>query len=106
MGKRKRGGLTGLSGFVSKAFSKDAKVEVTDIQHSHCPDTVSAVAIYDATTISGGNVTTSNSSSSKLNGNDSGASKRRWVKKYDATGLVPHYRGVSEVPEHLQKCEL
>ena len=25
--------------------------------------------------------------------------------KNDATGLVPHYRDVSEVPEHLQKCE-
>ena len=25
--------------------------------------------------------------------------------KYDATGLVPHYRDAYQVPEHLQKCE-
>jgi trimethylguanosine synthase len=23
---------------------------------------------------------------------------------YEATGLVPHYKTASEVPEHLQKC--
>ncbi|KAF9485512.1 S-adenosyl-L-methionine-dependent methyltransferase [Pholiota conissans] len=26
-----------------------------------------------------------------------------WVKKYDATGLVPYYTHISEVPEHLHK---
>ena len=28
----------------------------------------------------------------------------RWVDKYDATGLVPHYTHHSQVPAHLQKC--
>ena len=28
----------------------------------------------------------------------------RWVQKYDASGLVPHYTHASQVPEHLQKC--
>ena len=28
----------------------------------------------------------------------------RWVDKYDATGLVPHYTHQSQVPTHLQKC--
>ncbi|KAJ7173728.1 Tgs1 protein [Mycena filopes] len=30
-------------------------------------------------------------------------SDSQWVKNYDATGLVPHYKHASEVPEHLQK---
>ena len=109
MGKRKRGGLTGLSGFVSKAFSKDATAEVTDIQdtrHVHCPAPSAATSHGTSTTIIGGNVSTSSSSKKrKDDGNESGAPKRRWVKKYDAMGLVPHYKDVSEVPEHLQKCE-
>ena len=110
MGKRKRGGLTGLSAFVSKAFGKDTSAEVTDIQdtrHAHCSDAPSAATSHGtSTTIIRGNVSTSSSSKKrKDDGNESGAPKRRWVKKYDATGLVPHYRDVSEVPEHLQKCE-
>lgn len=28
----------------------------------------------------------------------------KWVDKYDATGLVPHYTHQSQVPTHLQKC--
>ena len=28
----------------------------------------------------------------------------KWVEKYDATGLVPHYTHHSQVPAHLQKC--
>jgi trimethylguanosine synthase len=28
----------------------------------------------------------------------------QWIEKYDATGLVPHYKHASEVPAHLQKC--
>ena len=28
----------------------------------------------------------------------------KWVDKYDATGLVPHYTHHSQVPAHLQKC--
>lgn len=113
MGKRKRGGLTGLSGFVSKAFGKDANAPATDNQdarHAHCPNAPSAATSHGtSTTISEGNAPTSNDSSSskkiKHDGKDSGAPKRRWVKKYDVTGLVPHYSDVSEVPEHLQKCE-
>ncbi|KAF8159234.1 RNA cap guanine-N2 methyltransferase-domain-containing protein [Crassisporium funariophilum] len=27
----------------------------------------------------------------------------KWVDKYDATGLVPHYTQAAQVPEHLQK---
>ncbi|KDR80976.1 hypothetical protein GALMADRAFT_264915 [Galerina marginata CBS 339.88] len=27
----------------------------------------------------------------------------KWISKYDATGLVPHYTNASQVPEHLQK---
>ncbi|KAJ6581158.1 RNA cap guanine-N2 methyltransferase-domain-containing protein [Mycena capillaripes] len=30
-------------------------------------------------------------------------SEPRWVESYDATGLVPHYKRASEVPEHLKK---
>ncbi len=28
----------------------------------------------------------------------------RWITKYDATGLVPHYKHSADVPEHLKKC--
>jgi trimethylguanosine synthase len=88
MGKRKHGGLTGLSGFLSKLL-EDAKAEVTN-----------------NTTIEE-NVPTHPSSSKKrkLDDDQSGAPERLWVKKYDATGLVPHYSDASEVPEHLQKCK-
>ena len=27
-----------------------------------------------------------------------------WIKKYDETGLVPHYTHLDQVPPHLQKC--
>ncbi|KAF8961500.1 RNA cap guanine-N2 methyltransferase-domain-containing protein [Flammula alnicola] len=30
-------------------------------------------------------------------------SEIKWVEKYDATGLVPHYSHASQVPDHLQK---
>nr|GAT55091.1 Tgs1 protein [Mycena chlorophos] len=30
-------------------------------------------------------------------------SPQGWVEKYDASGLVPHYKNASEVPDHLQK---
>ncbi|KAJ7777445.1 Tgs1 protein [Mycena metata] len=30
-------------------------------------------------------------------------SDSQWVANYDATGMVPHYKHASEVPEHLQK---
>ncbi|KAF8346512.1 Tgs1 protein [Amanita rubescens] len=85
MGKRKHGGLTGLSGFLSKLLSDEhAKVEVTN-----------------NTSTTEENVTTPKKR--KLDDDHSGAPERRWVKKYDATGLVPHYSDASEVPEHLQK---
>ena len=28
-----------------------------------------------------------------------------WIEKYDASGLVPHYTHVDQVPEHLRKCK-
>ncbi len=92
MGKRKHGGLTGLSGFLSKLLSDEhASAEVTN--------NASTTTIEES-------VTTHPSSSKKrkLDDDHSGAPERRWVKKYDATGLVPHYSDASEVPEHLQKC--
>ena len=32
------------------------------------------------------------------------AADLKWVDKYDASGLVPHYTHHSQVPTHLQKC--
>lgn len=32
--------------------------------------------------------------------------EKSWIKKYDETGLVPHYTHLDQVPSHLQKCEL
>lgn len=91
MGKRKHGGLTGLSGFISKLL-EDTRAEVTN---------------NTSTTTIEENVTTHPGSSKKrkLDDDHNNAPERRWVKKYDATGLVPHYSDASEVPEHLQKCK-
>ncbi|KAF8184400.1 Tgs1 protein [Pholiota molesta] len=36
-------------------------------------------------------------------GEHSGTAEVKWIQKYDATGLVPHYSHISEVPEHLHK---
>ncbi|KAF7309582.1 Tgs1 protein [Mycena indigotica] len=34
---------------------------------------------------------------------DSEVQSWTWIKKYDASGLVPHYQDEADVPEHLQK---
>ncbi|KAK2467190.1 hypothetical protein APHAL10511_000739 [Amanita phalloides] len=75
MGKRKRGGLTGLSGFVRKAFQETSQSQTT-------------VSV--------------NESPTESTKNDDGR-QSHFVQKYDATGLVPHYSDPSQVPAHLQK---
>lgn len=82
MGK-KTSNLTGLSRYVLEALktSQEESVEVSDSKR------------HDA------------------NGETGPPAKRRKAEtiisrpeKYDATGLVPHYRDAYQVPEHLQKC--
>ena len=93
MGKRKHGGLGGLSGFAAKVFGKGAGLENND---HHSTNDLPAPALANA----------AHPKRRKLDDSGSDESAReRWVQKYDATGLVPHYRDLSEVPEHLQKCE-
>ncbi|KAI9571991.1 Tgs1 protein [Boletus coccyginus] len=85
MGKRTKN-LSGLSRFAKQAF-----------QQSPAPDPSSKVAEsssrpeYHAVTVT-----------AKSPEVESSRSSSRW-HAYDATGLVPHYKTASEVPEHLQK---
>lgn len=95
MGKiRRKGGLTGVSRFVFETMASTS-------------ETSQAVA------------STVQKTSEDL-GSQPRPSKRRksnnesplpetacdtiFVKRYDASGLVPHYTHISEVPEHLHKC--
>ncbi|KAJ7281968.1 S-adenosyl-L-methionine-dependent methyltransferase [Mycena rebaudengoi] len=85
MGKR-RGGLSGLTGFIQQAFTEDVDREQPE---SEPP------AKKRKTNENGASVL--NASPLKLD------SDSKWVDKYDATGMVPHYTHASQVPENLQK---
>lgn len=85
MGKRSSG-LAGLARFVQELKSDpDAPKSLKTNDSAQEPPTKKRK-------------TTSNSGAAVVEWKDP------WVKKYEATGLVPHYTHASEVPEHLQKC--
>ncbi|KAF8624141.1 hypothetical protein AX17_007204 [Amanita inopinata Kibby_2008] len=127
MGKRKYGGLTGLSGFVSKAFGSETQTTASsDVTNASTQSTATTgtttvtnladgPSLADQLVSSGDVLTTAATAKSRSrkrrkvddgeryeNGQDR-SPNQRWVDKYDATGLVPHYTDISEVPEHLQK---
>ncbi|KAJ7132163.1 S-adenosyl-L-methionine-dependent methyltransferase [Mycena epipterygia] len=79
MGKR-RGGLAGLARFLQQSFTE----EPSERPESDLPPAKKRK--------------TSESGVAAVEFSDS-----QWVEKYDATGMVPHYKHASEVPEHLQK---
>jgi len=97
MGKAKRkGGLSGVSRFVFESMKSDSSNPETansDLSTKH----------YDAER-------TVDRPAKRRKGNDGSSvleeTQVKWVEKYDATGLVPHYAHASQVPEHLQKCAL
>jgi trimethylguanosine synthase len=114
MGKRKHGGLGGLSGFAAKVFGKGTALEndhgtnatasASEPANATCTTSESASMNHvEVTEVQSARV---GSKRRKLDGSRDESleePRERWVQKYDATGLVPHYRDVSEVPEHLQK---
>lgn len=95
MGKAKRkGGLTGVSRFVFETMGS-----------------ISETSPMVALTLQKTSEDTDNQPRpSKRRKTDDNSSLResdvhaKSVKRYDASGLVPHYAHISEVPEHLHKC--
>ncbi|KIL54717.1 hypothetical protein M378DRAFT_92026 [Amanita muscaria Koide BX008] len=110
--KRKHGGFTGLSGFISKAFENPV------IQAFDGGDfTKTAKAAGDAEAVKPAAIVSENTTTITTVHNvrsPTPLSKKkrklvethrneRWVEKYDATSLVPHYGDLTQVPGHLQK---
>jgi trimethylguanosine synthase len=108
MGKRKGGGLTGVSRFVLESFKNDPASQpilpepvVQDSQHpgdgapheyeQHVENRPSKRRKTKPS-----NTVPDSQTQNKETG--------QWIEKYDATGLVPHYTETSQVPDHLQKC--
>lgn len=99
---KRRANLAGLSRFVQEAFGEQTATATTTT----------------VTQVQSGQVVTSDGSQPNEEPEDTTSlptrpSKKRKVgllgrghEKYDATGLVPFYTHASEVPEHLQKCNV
>ncbi|KAF9563569.1 S-adenosyl-L-methionine-dependent methyltransferase [Agrocybe pediades] len=121
MAKTKRkGGLSGIARFVFDSMNSDvAKPDVQDpsssnIDKSNPNLTVPEVQMKNT---DGGHedrpaqkeleqeASGTPRPSKRRKKNDAGPSTvvDRWVEKYDASGLVPHYTHASQVPEHMQK---
>lgn len=108
MGKRKAGGFTGLSRFLLESFKNDPTSQpippepvVQDSQHP------------GAGILHGSEQNEENRPSKRCKTRDLSSTTDpqmqdgeagQWIKKYEATGLVPHYTEASQVPDHLQKC--
>lgn len=107
MGKR-HGGLAGLSRFVLEAF-KNTSTEESSPSFSNDLKTLDDSSGVKSLELAQGvddrpakKRKTNEGSAVGINARESlGA---QWIDKYEATGLVPHYKHASEVPEHLQKC--
>lgn len=117
MGKNKRGALRGLSSYVFESFKSEPPtlpttnldsesnllqaVNGTNVQAPGNPDQEAVVEVESRPT-------------KKRKANDGSEivvqeqpiisiQDGKWIKAYDATGLVPHYSNAADVPEHLQK---
>jgi trimethylguanosine synthase len=110
MGKRKGGGLTGLSRFVLESFKNDHPTP-----QATPPERVAQDSQHPPTTPPPPEQNTENRPSKRRKTNDTAIVQendqqeqheevRQWIQKYDATGLVPHYTDASQVPDRLQKC--
>jgi len=104
MGKRKGGGLTGLSRFVLESFKNDPASQplppestVQDLQYP-------TVETLHASKQDPGNHPPKRRKTKSSNAEPEFERTEGWIKKYDATGLVPHYTNISQVPDHLRKC--
>jgi hypothetical protein len=98
MPKRKRkGGLSGISTFLPSAdlthngeATKALESESGIHQKSQTPEAQSGPMVKRQKT-----ATTDSTAA---------VEEQNWDKKYDATGLVPHYTHPDQVPPHLHKC--
>ncbi|PFH46294.1 hypothetical protein AMATHDRAFT_51134 [Amanita thiersii Skay4041] len=106
--KRKHGsGLTGLSGFVAKAFSE----ATTSTRRNTSQEDATSGLLEDETGSLAPlvEVTTADLSNEEgLRSIDAQTGlvqtqTQGWIEKYDATGIVPYYTDASQVPEHLKK---
>jgi trimethylguanosine synthase len=107
MGKRKGGGLTGLSRFLLESFKNDPTSQsvppepvVHDSQH---PD---AGILHGSEQNEENRLTKRRKTKDLSSATDPQTQVEvgQWIKKYEATGLVPHYTEASQVPDHLRKC--
>lgn len=99
---RKRQSLAGLSRFVSEAFGQPTTgggQTREDVPEASPASTSRRVSQRDPADL-------------EVTGTEVAATKKRKIGllgpghgQYDATGLVPFYTELSEVPEHLQKCK-
>lgn len=115
MGKNKnkrKAGISGLARFVLESFNTDnaaASSSTETIQGSPAPPSAKKQKLDDETSKpilaepaqDGGSM---QSSSSPSLGPSSRSKTVATRKRYDASGIVPHYEEASAVPEHLQKC--
>jgi trimethylguanosine synthase len=108
MGKRKAGGLTGLSRFVLESFKNDpaSQPTTTTLEESQLPvgGTQHKPEPHNEIRPTKRRKTQKNADITKDAAVVDEAWAASWIKKYDATGLVPHYTNASEVPDHLKKC--
>lgn len=107
MGKRKGGGLSGLSRFVLESFKNEPESQPIQPEHvaqdSQHPDD-STVSVFQE------HPESRSSKRRKTKGSNAVPEPQtqteetgQWIEKYDATGLVPHYTKASQVPDHLKK---
>jgi hypothetical protein len=110
MGKRKGGGLTGLSRFVLESFKNDPAPQSTPpervAQDPHHPSTgVIPLPEQGLDNRPSKRQKTKDSEVVPESGQETPDDEAgHWVQKYDVTGLVPRYTDASQVPDHLQKC--
>ena len=88
MGKNKRkSGMTGLARFVLDSFNNSNGATSNSIEPASEPEPEPAHKLQ------------------KVDEEKRVVSSKTYGKRrYDASGLVPHYENAEEVPEHLQKC--
>lgn len=91
MGKR-TSNLTGLSRYVLDAF-KESPLDSRPTQSEQEKRTTTTITYPDR----------------QHHGKERPAKRRKTTikperSKYDASGMVPHYRKALDVPDHLQKC--
>jgi trimethylguanosine synthase len=106
MGKH-AAGLTGLSRFVLQAFQECSNVDSknADAHQSNPATTQSKAADETFNDRPRKKRKTTSESNLRLASVSKTVVSQGEINKYDATGLVPHYTHISQVPDHLRKCE-